>query len=142
MPQVLDTTTVARETVEAFNEGAWDRFASVLDENSTYDEMATHRHCKGCDEIVALNKEWKGAFPDAQGTIERLIEAGDTVTMEVTWRGHHTGPLQTPDGAIPPTGRAIEVSAAGVLEIREGKVVSDHHYFDLAGMFEQLGVGA
>lgn len=140
MPELMDATAVACETVEAFNDGAWDRFAALLDDRSTYDEMATHRHCEGRDEIIAVNKEWKGAFPDARGTIERVIESGDMVTLELTWRGHQNGTLPVPGGEIPPTGRAVEVPAAEVLEIRDGKVVSERHYFDLAGMFEQLGV--
>jgi steroid delta-isomerase-like uncharacterized protein len=140
MPDVLEATAVARESVDSFNDSAWDRFGAILADDSTYDEMATQRHAEGRDDILALNRGWKEAFPDATGTIERMIDAGDTVTMELTWRGHQTGPLATPSGAVPATGREIAVKAAQVLEIRGGKVVSDHHYFDMAGMLAQLGI--
>ena len=140
MPEVLDALAIARESVEAFNDGAWDRFGAILAEESTYDEIATQRHVEGREDILAVNREWKAAFPDATGTIDRLIESGDTVTMELVWRGHQTGPMPMPNGELPPTGRSVEVKAAQILEIRDGKVMSDHHYFDLAGMMAQLGV--
>lgn len=140
MPEVLDRLAVARESIEAFNDADWDRFGAILAEDSTYTEMATRRHLEGREAVLETNREWKAAFPDAHGTIERAIEAGDTVTLEVTWRGHQTGTMAMPGGDLPPTGRAVEVPAAQILEIRDGKVISDHHYFDMAGMLAQLGV--
>lgn len=140
MAQTMDNLAVARESIEAFNRGDWESFKQTHAENSVYDEIATQRHVEGRDAIMQLNQEWKSAFPDANGTIERAIESGDTVTLEITWRGHQEGPLQMPEGQLPPTGRAVEMKAADVLEIHDGKITSEHHYFDMAGMMQQLGV--
>ena len=65
--------------------------------------------------------------------------AGNTVTLELTWRGTHKGPLLTPTGALPPTGRTIEIRACQVVDVAEGKVVGIRHYFDMALLLEQLG---
>ena len=60
--------------------------------------------------------------------------------MEFTGRGTHTGPLQTPTGELPPTGRRIEVAFAQVLQFEQGKISYARLYFDALGMLQQLGV--
>jgi len=61
------------------------------------------------------------------------------VTLEITWRGTHTGPLQTPGGALPPSGRKMEIRACQVVEVADGRVNAIRHYFDMATLLQQLG---
>ena len=65
---------------------------------------------------------------------------GDTVVLELTWRGTHKGPLQTPTGQIAATGKPIEIEACQVYRIADGKPQSMRQYFDMATMLQQLGV--
>jgi steroid delta-isomerase-like uncharacterized protein len=68
--------------------------------------------------------------------------SGNTVTLELTWRGTHTGPLQTPTGALPPSGKTIGIRACQVVEVADGKVQAVRHYFDMATLLQQLGAFA
>jgi predicted ester cyclase len=61
--------------------------------------------------------------------------------LELTWKGTHLGPLQTPKGAIAATGKRIEVRACAIVEIAGEKARTQRHYFDMATLFQQLGVG-
>jgi predicted ester cyclase len=64
------------------------------------------------------------------------------VVFEVTWTGTHKGPLQTPKGAIPATGKKIDVRACIVHEIAGDKVKEERHYFDLMTLLQQIGVAS
>ena len=66
--------------------------------------------------------------------------SGNTVVLEATWKGSHTGPLQTPKGSIAATGRPIEVRACIVMEIVGDKAKAQRHYFDMATLLDQIGV--
>jgi predicted ester cyclase len=65
--------------------------------------------------------------------------AGETVVLELTWRGTHEGPLQTPKGSIPATGKSIEIRACAVIQVAGEKGKSQRHYFDMATLFQQIG---
>jgi hypothetical protein len=77
---------------------------------------------------------------DSKASLTNAVQAGDTVVLEMTWRGTHTGTLKTPTGDIPGTGKKIEVQAAQIVEVADGKVKSTRHYFDMGTIMEQLGV--
>ena len=80
------------------------------------------------------------AFPDAQVEVTNQVAAPDGVATEFTGRGTHTGPLGTPTGALPPTGRAVEIPGAEVWHVRAGQLARLHLYFDTATLLRQLGV--
>ena len=80
------------------------------------------------------------AAPDAHIVGHRYFESGDTIVVEGTYSGTHTGPLMTPNGEIPPTGRHFEFTFADVLQARGGKVVNHRVYFDQVGFLMQLGL--
>jgi hypothetical protein len=70
------------------------------------------------------------------------MASGNTVTIELTWRGTHTGPLVLPNGTIAPTGRSIELRACEVVEVEGGKTRSFTQYFDLSSLMRQIGVNS
>ena len=67
-----------------------------------YDEVATSRRLNGVGDIIPCWQAWKGAMPDVKGSVTNAVASGNTVVLEVTWEGTHTGPLAGPKGAIPP----------------------------------------
>jgi steroid delta-isomerase-like uncharacterized protein len=135
----MSTTDVARENVEAFNAGDWDRFRATLATDSVYDELATQRHLEGQDAILDANRGWKEAFPDAHGSVERAMADDGTVTLEITWEGTQTGPLHSPGGDIAPSSRHVVVKAVQVFQIEDDKIRETHHYFDMMGLLQQVG---
>ena len=49
--------------------------------------------------------------------------------------------MDTPDGSqMPATGKAGTVKACQVFEVRDGRVTSTRHYFNLLTIMSQLGV--
>ena len=136
----MGSIDVARENVEAFNAADWERFRATLADSCVYDEPGTQRHLEGLDAIIEANRGWKEAFPDAKGTIEGSLEGDGMVALEITWEGTQSGPLHMPDGDIPPSNRRVVVKACEVFTLEGDKIKESHHYFDMMGMLQQMGV--
>ena len=130
----------ARGIVEAFNAGDWEGYAAALAPDCVYDEVATSRIFKGTDEIIACLKSWKEAMPDVTGTINSTLSTGNSVVLEITWEGTHTGPLEGPSGTVEATGKHQTTRAGWVLEFDGGKNTASRHYFDMLSFFQQLEV--
>src|SRR5229473_7295429 len=130
---------LARKQVEAFNSGDWEQMRAMLASDSRYDELGTERKIEGPEQIVELFKGWKTAFPDAVGTVTSAVASGNTAALEVTWKGTHTGPLETAEGTIPASGKHQETPAAIVFTFEGGKIKEDRQYFDLMTLLKQIG---
>ena len=107
-----------------------------------YDEVAApHRRVEGIDQVIAMWQEGTIAFPDIYGTfVNSYVSGTNVVCDEVIGRGTHTGPLQTPDGVIPATGKSFEIRSCRVVEIEGDKVKVIRNYFDGLTMMQQLGL--
>jgi steroid delta-isomerase-like uncharacterized protein len=134
-----DLTQVARQEIDLFSQGDWERYKELHAPDCVYDEVGTGRRIEGIDEIIEVNRSWKEAFPDAKGTVGKVTASGDTVTIEITWEGTQSGPMQGPAGELPPSNRRVTVRAVQVLDFADGRIKENRHYFDSMGMFAQLG---
>ena len=130
----------ARNVVSAFNESEWGKYQGLFASDCLYDEVGTARQLQGLDVIIPALKGWKAAMPDVKGTVTNAVSAGNTVFLEVTWQGTHTGPLQGPSGSIPATGRQQTTRSGWVLNFEGGKVKESRHYFDMLAFMQQLGI--
>ena len=130
---------IAREQVEDFNNGDWERMRARLASDSRYDELGTQRKIDGAEKIVELFKGWKQAFPDAVGTVTSAVASGDKAALEVTWKGTHTGPLTTAEGTIPASGKRQETPAAFFFTFAGDKIKESRHYFDSLTLLKQIG---
>jgi predicted ester cyclase len=83
---------------------------------------------------------WADAFPDGRITIDHVHSAGDSVVVEFTGRGTHTGTLETSMGSIPATGRSMTLHLCDVLQFSDGKVTMQRSYTDTGSMMAQLGL--
>jgi steroid delta-isomerase-like uncharacterized protein len=134
-----DKVQLAKEGIEAFNNGDWERFAAPLSSDAVYEELATQRKVRGPDQIVEASKGWKEAFPDAKGTITKVTEGADTVVLEITWQGTHKGDLISPMGAIPASQKRVTIPAVQVVRFKGDKVAETRHFFDLMTLLAQVG---
>jgi steroid delta-isomerase-like uncharacterized protein len=131
--------SVATDALEAFNSADWSRFEQRIAPDVVYEETGTGRRVAGRDAYVDLCKGWKQAFPDVSGTIHRSVESGTTAVQEITWVGTHDGVLETAAGAVPATGRKVEVQATWWLTIEGGQAKEVHHHLDVLSLLQQVG---
>jgi steroid delta-isomerase-like uncharacterized protein len=139
-PQQL--TDAAKAPFLAYGKKDWEAVRASITPDFVYDEVATQRKAQGVDAVSALWRGWATALPDSAPTFHSALVSGDTVVLELTWRGTHTGPLETPGGSIAATGKRIELRACNVIEIAAdtGKAKLQRQYFDMATLLNQLGV--
>ncbi len=134
-----DLVGAARGVVDSFNVADWERCKSILSEDSVYDEVGTSRCLTGHDEIIPVLQGWREGMPDVTGTVDNAVAVGNTVVLEVTWQGTHTGPLAGPDGTIAATGKSQTTRAGWVMDCEDGRVKRSRHYFDMLSFMKQLG---
>ena len=135
-----DLIRAARGVVDSFNASDWEACKAALSSDSLYDEVATSRRLKGVGDIIPCWQGWKAAMPDVKGTVTNACTTGNTVVLEVTWHGTHTGPLQGPSGTVPATGKQQTTRAGWVMNFDGGKIKESRHYFDMLSFMQQLGV--
>ena len=135
-----DLIRTARGIVDAFNASDWERCKAALVPDALYDEVATSRRLKGVGDIIPCWQAWKGAMPDVRGNVTNAVASGNTVVLEVTWAGTHTGPLAGPKGAIPATGKHQTTRAGWVFNFDGGQIKESRHYFDMLSFMQQLGI--
>ena len=135
-----DLIQAARDLVEAFNRDDWEGCKTALTSGSVYDEVGTSRRIQGAGEIIACWQAWKEAMPDVKGTITSAIASSNTVVLELTWQGNHTGPLQSPTGMIAATGKQQTTRASWVQNFEGGRIKESRQYFDMLSFMKQLGL--
>jgi steroid delta-isomerase-like uncharacterized protein len=135
--QLIDA---AKAPMLAYNQKDWNAVRASITPDFIYDEVGTGRKVQGADQTITLFKEWAEAIPDSKATFDNAIASGNTVAFELTWRGTHSGPLQTPKGSFAATGKKIEIRACAIIELTNGKAKLQRHYFDMATLLQQLGI--
>jgi len=133
---------IAKAPIVAYNEKNWDAVRAAVAPGFVYDEVGTQRKFQGVNDVLAAWRAWASAIPDSKATFHSALVSGNTVVLEVTWRGTHTGPLRTPGGEIASTGRKIEIRACQVVEVADDRAQVMRHYFDMATLLQQLGVAS
>ncbi len=129
---------IAKASVEAYNAKNWDRVRETILPTVVYDEVGTHRRLTGANDVITAWKGWAEAIPDSTATFESATASGNTVTLELTWRGHQKGSLKMPSGDIAATGRPIELRACQIIEVADGKAKSIRQYFDIDTLVQQI----
>jgi steroid delta-isomerase-like uncharacterized protein len=135
-----DNARLARVFYESWNERDFDRGAELVAEDAQQVMVGSGERFVGPDGARQAARMWADAFPDGRVEIESLIDAGDRVVVEFVGRGTQTGPLVSPMGEIPPTGRKVELRLCDVYEFRNGKVQEQRTYFDTGSLMQQLGL--
>ena len=136
---MADLIKLAREPVDAFNAGDWQRVKAAFLPDGVYDEVGTQRRIQGSDQIVEVWQGWKQAMPDVKGTVKNAFASGNTALLEITWEGTQTGPLVGPGGTIPPSGKRQVTPAAFLMTFEGDKIKEGRHYFDMMSLLQQLG---
>ncbi|MFQ5630736.1 MAG: ester cyclase [bacterium] len=96
---------------------------------------------KGKEAIRANQGAYFRAFPDMKIEFAAILTSEDEFCIEWILQGTNTGPLSSPEGEIPPTGRAVNLQGAFFGKVSpEGLVTEDRTYFDSAVMMAQLGL--
>jgi predicted ester cyclase len=76
------------------------------------------------------------AFSEQRYEVHHVIGEADTVVIDATMHGRHTGSFL----GIPPTGREIALRSIHVVRYRDGREIETWALSDRLGLMQQLGV--
>lgn len=136
---IQDSGSLAWAFFDALDRRDVDRAGSFLDQNAEWSFGGSSR-ARGSEALKqAMQAHW-ATFPDHQEEMTNMIATEDWVAVEYVGRGTQKAPFDTPYGQIPPTSRRVELPSCDVYQIKNGKIVRIHTYFDWASLLQQLGV--
>lgn len=85
-------------------------------------------------------RQYGTAFSDMHRELYDLWTIGDTVIVRLALQGTHTGPLETPFGTLPATGKRMDAPCADIFELENGKIKRFDCYPEGSVILTQLGV--
>ena len=135
-----DNAALARRIYQLFSDDKLEDALELVAEDVEAVLVPFGQTFHGRDGFTGFMQGFKGAFPDIRISVTNQVATDDQVVSEFTARGTHTGPLQTPAGAIPPTGRTVDFIVCEVVRVKNGQIVSLHNYQDAASIMRQLGL--
>lgn len=94
---------------------------------------------EGREQVKEYTQAIWAAFPDGALAFGEQICTEEGVATEVVFTGTQTGPMPTPGGLLPPTGKRVTLRSVSMLRIKDGMVASERVYLDQLEMLTQLG---
>ena len=95
----------------------------------------------GREAIRAAEAGLFDAFSDIEWTVQRTIEQGEWLAIELVVTATNTSDLPTPAGVVPATNRTVNLALANLVRLdAEGLIAEEHRYMDVATMMGQLGL--
>lgn len=123
-----------------FNAQDWTGLLDLVTEDFELEDVALGMSWHGKEGWREWLAAWTVSLPDAMTHVDSITIQGDRVVTEHTGGGTHTGPLQTPGGTIPATGKSVQLRFAEVFEMRDGKIKTMRAYWDTGTLMRQLGL--
>jgi predicted ester cyclase len=82
------------------------------------------------------SRQFRTAVPDLKVVVEKMIVAGDYVTVHMKFTGHFTGKFGQAQGA----GQAIAFIATDLVKVENGRITDNWHIEDNLTLLQQMGV--
>ena len=121
---------------EAYNRGDLETMAACVAPDAVTTDRARGLTFQGPEGMKTFKGGLLGAFPDMIATMERVLDAGDSVVFQEIADGTNTGPL----GPLPPTGRRLRLPVCVIFRFNpEGLIGTADFYWDQLSMLTQLG---
>jgi len=136
--RMSEARELAERQVSAFNERAWSRASELYAPDLVMIEPSGPT--RGIEPYLQTAKGFVTAMPDSRMEVTAIIESGNRVVVEGTYSGTHTGPLGTPQGEVPPTGRKLMLPLCDVIEVAAGRITQIRAYYDQMTIAAQLGL--
>jgi steroid delta-isomerase-like uncharacterized protein len=132
---------LAQKLYRLFNEARIDEAVELATEDVEVVLIPFGQTFRGREGFRQFMAGFKQAFPDLTLAVTNQVATDDQVVSECRWTGTHAGPLVSPAGEIPPTGKAVSGAVfCEVWQIQDGKVAVLRNYQDVSTWLRQLGL--
>jgi steroid delta-isomerase-like uncharacterized protein len=138
--QQRTSVEIVQALYDRYNEKDLDGAVADVAEDAELVDPGLGQTYSGRDGVRAWMQTFATAFPDSIARLTRTVAEGDCVATEHVGTGTHTGPLASPEGDVPPTGRSIELHFGEFFQLRDGEITRLTVYWDTASLARQLGL--
>jgi len=90
---------------------------------------------KGTVALMDYLRYLRTAYPDMKFEPDHMSIDGNTVTTQMTFTGTNMGPRVD----LPPTKKAVKVSAVLISQITDGEISEERLYINMGSVYKQLG---
>ena len=129
------TVKAVRGFYDFWNTGDEALLKQVLAENFT-DRTLPPGRPQGPEGPAFASRQFRAAVPDLKVTIEKMIVAGDFVTIHMKFIGHFTGKFAETQGK----GQPIAFIATDLVKVQNGRITDNWHIEDNLTLLQQMGV--
>src|ERR1700704_5388027 len=109
---------------------------SCFDDQMEWLDVPMEASYRGKAKISAFLDSLFDAFPDLDYQLTRMVTRGDSVVAQFQMRGTHQNTFY----GLPGTQAVVEIPCLSMITMRDGKMLSDHCYFDNAMILRQMGL--
>ena len=134
-----ETADLVREHYRLFNERDWSIASRIYSPDVVVTEPGSGTTV-GVEGVLAHSQGFAAGFPDARLELVTLVDDGHRVVIEGLFVGTNTGPMGTPQGELPATGRSLRLRYADVWESEAGRITNHRVYYDQMEFAMQLGL--
>jgi predicted ester cyclase len=82
------------------------------------------------------SRRFRAAVPDLKVTVEKMIVAGDYVTVHMNFTGHFTGKFGQTQGK----GQPVPFIATDLVKVENGRITDNWHIEDNLTLLQEMGV--
>ncbi|MFD7902667.1 nuclear transport factor 2 family protein [Kitasatospora sp. NPDC059747] len=136
-----DNEKIIRAAYQVAEEQDVAGWVAAFTEDGTFTDMSIPFTYRGAEELGKTVEVYAKAFPDMHRELERFYVTGDIVIVQLRLQGTHLGPLETPAGTVPPTGKRMDAPCCDVFELADGKIKRFDCYAEGSVIARQLGLG-
>lgn len=130
---------VADQWVAALNAHDLEHLASLYAEDtvihSPLDPEPLHGRTAVKDDLARV----QDALEDVTAELTEVVTDGTALALRILISGTHTGPLRTPAGELPPTGRTVRIAVASFERYdNTGRIREERRIFDATAFLQQF----
>jgi steroid delta-isomerase-like uncharacterized protein len=134
--QEVQNRQAVLDMVRFFNSHNARGMLSCFDDEMEWLDVPMETPYRGKAEIREFLGVLFEAFPDVLYELKDLVIRGDHAVARFAMHGTHLGALY----GVPATGKRTEIPCLSFITLRDGKVLSDHCYFDNTTVLRQWGL--
>ncbi len=132
---------LAKKWTDAFNKHDARAVAAYYTQDAIAYDPFYPEPLKGRAAIEKDAADFFRGFSDIRFEVISIFEKGDRASAEIKMTGTNNGPLATPMGEVPATGKRVDLRGASIVRINaENLVVEEHRYYDTGTLMKQLGL--
>jgi steroid delta-isomerase-like uncharacterized protein len=135
-----DSEGIIRKLFDGFNAKDIDAIEALAADDFELIDCASGEKYTGPEGARRNAEGWLTPFADVSVEILNVVSSGDWAVAEFVGRGTHSGPMQTPMGEIPPTGKQVELHLCSIIKVRDGKIAEGRNYYDAMTIANRLGL--